>query len=316
MSQSWPAPATESQLGLVVLHQSIPVPHLYNVVVELRIDPHLPASGVRKALTDLLAVQPALRLSLNGPVATLIDPPAPADLPLAEIITGHAFDSELNAALEALKRTAFQLDRPPLLKIAYIVDDMGRDAALVLVIHHLIFDGASISPLIRDIDAALAGTLDVPPLRRSRERALARELHAQARATGNAEVDQQARAIGARLRDMPALTLYPRPGRALATAFAGRRIRIDPSRGRSAALNQTFVALGVTPFVFFRPVRGAACTARWHSFGHLRHAARRTPHARLACAVWFLRQHLAAYHRSRLAAALRHLPRHHCCGSD
>ncbi len=251
MSQSWPAPATESQLGLVVLHQSIPVPHLYNVVVELRIDPHLPASGVRKALTDLLAVQPALRLSLNGPVATLIDPPAPADLPLAEIITGHAFDSELNAALEALKRTAFQLDRPPLLKIAYIVDDMGRDAALVLVIHHLIFDGASISPLIRDIDAALAGTLDVPPLRRSRERALARELHAQARATGNAEVDQQARAIGARLRDMPALTLYPRPGRALATAFAGRRIRIDPSRGRSAALNQTFVALGVTPFVFF-----------------------------------------------------------------
>ncbi|WP_157636012.1 non-ribosomal peptide synthetase [Burkholderia ubonensis] len=251
MSQPWPAPATESQLGLVVLHEAIPVPHLYNVVVELRIDPRLPASRLRQALADLLAVQPALRLALHGPVATLIEPPAPDDLPLIGITAQHAFYTELNAALESLKRTAFSLERPPLLKMAHIVDAEQRDAALVLVIHHLIFDGASISPLIRDLDAALSSTLDIPALRGTRELALSRELHAQARAAHDPAVDQRARAIGDRLRDVPATALFPRPGRTVSTIFDGRRIRIEPSPERTTAIDRTLAALGVTPFVFF-----------------------------------------------------------------
>lgn len=251
IGQPWPAPATESQLGLVVLHQAIPVPHLYNVVVELRIDPTLPASRLRQALADLLTVQPALRLALHGPVATLIEPPSPADLPLLEITARHAFDAELDAALDALKRTAFPLDHAPLLKMVHVVDARQHDAALVLVVHHLVFDGASIGPLIRDLDAALAGTLDLAALRRTRETALSRELHAQARTADDPTVDQRARAIGDRLRDAPATTLFPRPGRPVSTAFDGRRIRIDPLPERSTAIDHTLAALGVTPFVFF-----------------------------------------------------------------
>ncbi|MFJ6949598.1 condensation domain-containing protein, partial [Streptomyces wuyuanensis] len=58
-------PLTAAQQGLLVVHRAVEVPHLYNVVAELELDPSLAPEELRTALTAVLAVQPALRLAVR-----------------------------------------------------------------------------------------------------------------------------------------------------------------------------------------------------------------------------------------------------------
>ena len=116
VGEPWSAPLTESQLGLLVVHRSIPVPHLYNVVVELRLDPAVSPIAVRRALGALLEVQPALRLALRDARAVLCVPPSLADLPLRHVTVDGEFAPRVVSELDDLTVTAFHLEHAPLLR--------------------------------------------------------------------------------------------------------------------------------------------------------------------------------------------------------
>lgn len=254
MTTDWTAPLSESQLGLLVVHRAVPARHLYNVVVELELDPRHSAGAVRAALADVLAVQPALRMALHeapDPHATLVEP---ADPPLTQVVGDPARLGEL---VDDLATTAFDLDAAPLLRATHLRTPDGDRSVLLIVVHHTVFDGFSLRPLVADLTAALAGELDVPRLRPSRERALHRELTAQRDAAADPSVTADAAALGKRLRDTPATVPYPRPNRPLETDFAGARRRIPLTATESAAVDRTAAALSVTPFAFFSAVYAA-----------------------------------------------------------
>jgi len=259
-------PLTAAQQGLLVVHRTVPVPHLYNVVAELELDPALAPESVAAALTAVLAVQPALRLAVQegtAPHAELREVPADAT-PLRITSTAAAdFDAQRETLLSELGDTAFDLAEAPLLRAVLLhTADHGKDheqarAALLLCVHHLVFDGFSLRQFVRDFTRAVRGELDVDGLRAVRERALHKELAAQLAAAEDERVEQTAADIAERLRATPATVLYPRPGRATSTKFRGERRRIQLSADRSKALDDTCAALGVSPFVLFCAVYAA-----------------------------------------------------------
>ncbi|MFD7659800.1 amino acid adenylation domain-containing protein, partial [Actinosynnema sp. NPDC059797] len=253
-------PVTESQLGLLVVHRTVPVGNLYNVLVELRLDPARSAADVRAALTAVLNAQPALRLAfheLPEPAARLREPLTPQEAPLRHVLVGRDFEGRTRRELAELAAAGFDLGEAPLLRAVHLRSGDGDESALLISVHHTVFDGYSLQPLVRDLDAALAGTLDVDGVRPARERALLRELDAQVKAGAAGAVEERAKAIGARLRETTATVLYPRPNRPAGTDFRGARRELPLSPERSAAVDRAITALGVTPFTFFSAVYSA-----------------------------------------------------------
>ncbi|WP_197287469.1 non-ribosomal peptide synthetase [Streptomyces apocyni] len=273
---AWTAPLTESQIGLLLVQRTVTAQHLYNIVAVAELDPAYQASEVRAALTQVLTVQPALRMALWAapqPHATLAPPPTPEQLPLTERVVGDpaqspaqalgetdttsAFERQLRQVIDELSAVAFDFTRPPLVRFALLRTESGDRSTLVLTVHHTVFDGYSLRPLLQDLNAALRGELDPAALRPARERALLRELQAQHDAAADPAVATAAAELGKRLRDTPATVIHPRPGRPVETAFAGRRRVLRLGAGRSAAVDQACGQLSITPFVFFCAVYGA-----------------------------------------------------------
>ncbi|MZE76256.1 hypothetical protein GTY57_04235, partial [Streptomyces sp. SID5475] len=179
---AWSAPLTEAQIGLLLVQRSVTARHLYNVPVEIELDPALADSTLRAALSDVVAVQPALRMGLRPapqPHAVLHVPPSPEDLPLAEAVVEGDFGRRRDEVVRELAATEFQLTDPPLFRAVHLRSAAGDRRVLALVVHHTVFDGFSLQPLVKDLNAALCGELDVARLRPARERALRRELSAQ-----------------------------------------------------------------------------------------------------------------------------------------
>ncbi|MFJ9636516.1 amino acid adenylation domain-containing protein [Streptomyces sp. NPDC101178] len=246
-------PLTAAQQGLLVVHHTVPVPHLYNVTAELELDPGLAPDTVGAALTSVLAVQPALRLAIRGgakPHAVLGDVPAAPPLDTVTVDAG-AFAGERARLLGELGTTAFDLDDPPLLRAVVLRAADSTRTTLLIVVHHLVFDGFSLRQLVRDLGAAVRGELDVDTVRAARERALHRELAAQLRAADDEKAEQAAKVLAERLRTAPATVLNPRPHRPTTTGFTGARREIHLSAQRSAALDRLCADLKVSPFVLF-----------------------------------------------------------------
>ncbi|MER6415706.1 non-ribosomal peptide synthetase [Streptomyces humidus] len=252
-------PLTAAQQGLLVVHGSVPVPHLYNVVAELELDPALAPADLGPALRAVLAVQPALRLAVRErptPHAELGT--VPDEAPLRVVPTdADGFDRRRAELLEQLGGHAFDLERPPLLR-AVLLHTVDRSrSTLLLVVHHLVFDGFSLRQFVRDLTSAVRADLDVDRVRVARERALCRELAAQLSAADEEHVERTAAELADRLRAAPATVLHPRPNRPATTAFTGARREIRLSPERSRALGEVCAALGVSPFVFFSALYAA-----------------------------------------------------------
>ncbi|MEV4878676.1 non-ribosomal peptide synthetase [Streptomyces cyaneofuscatus] len=246
-------PLTAAQLGLLVVHRTVPVPHLYNVTAELELDPALTPDTVGAALNAVLAVQPALRLAIREgatPHAVLGDVPATPPLDAVTVAAGR-FAEDRARLLAELGATAFDLGRSPLLRAVLLRTADGTRATLLLVVHHLVFDGFSLRQLVRDLTAAVRGELDVDTVRAARERALHRELTAQLRSADDEKAEQAAKALAERLRTTPATVLNPRPHRPTTTGFTGARREIRLSERQSAALDRLCADLEVSPFVLF-----------------------------------------------------------------
>lgn len=141
---------------------------------------------------------------------------------MAETSAGH-FEERRARLLAELGNTTVDLEQSPLLRAVLLRTGDHSRSTLLLVVHHLVFDGFSLRQFVRDLTSAVRHDLDVDRVRPVRERALYRELTAQIAATDDEHVERAAAELADRLRAVPATVLGPRPGRPTSTAFAGGR---------------------------------------------------------------------------------------------
>ncbi|ATY15325.1 non-ribosomal peptide synthetase [Amycolatopsis sp. AA4] len=254
-------PVTDAQRELLAVDRFVPVPHLYNVVVEAEVDPGCEPADLAEAFAAVLAVQPALRSGLperpdDGALLVASDVGSSGVLrdwsaPAAEFELCRA------AALEEVGATAFALDRPPLVRAVHLRADDRSRAVLVLAVHHSVFDGYSVGVLRTELNLALQGKLEVEDLVPQREAAFAGELAEQVAAAAAPEADAAAAALADRLRGVSPTVLYPLPGRPAETLFAGARREIPLTPAESSGIDQVCRELEISPFTLFAALHSA-----------------------------------------------------------
>lgn len=256
---------TESQKGLLVVDGLVPTREIYNQVGRFDIDPAIPPDTVVDAIIALITVQPALRQTfgrLPELHARLGPPPTREALPLELVeATPETYEDEILATAVRIGRPPFELATGPCYRFGYVRRTDGGDSAVLFCSHHVVCDGVSIPPVVRDLEAALTGTLSgdaVEQLRLTREKAFLRELRAQDRVSNADALTDRAKAWAEQLRDVPPLMVYPKPNRPVETAFTGGRVEWHLNEADNAAFRDTCKRLGISPFVLFTAIYGTA----------------------------------------------------------
>ncbi|WP_267245903.1 amino acid adenylation domain-containing protein [Streptomyces sp. PR69] len=181
-------PAAFAQQQMWLLHKLAPGSPRFNEPVVLRLSGPLDRAALHTALGALVARHAALRtvFATEGglPVQILRDPYRP-ELPLLDL-TGQGWDAA-DAVVARLVREPFDLTQGPLLRSS-LVRRGPEDHLLVLVLHHIVFDGGSMEVLFDELGplyaAAAAGTDAALPAPAASYADWAREQHRQAAEQG------------------------------------------------------------------------------------------------------------------------------------
>ncbi|GAA3955990.1 amino acid adenylation domain-containing protein [Gordonia caeni] len=140
-------PLAPMQRRLWALHRADPDSVEYAMPFVLRLHGVLHADVLRAALADVAARHSALRTVYadlpDGPIGTIIDSGAAPELPVVRDRSPEEIAAELTGR-------PFDLTREPPLRAALVLDD-ERSAALVLVLHHIAVDGASLPIVVGDL---------------------------------------------------------------------------------------------------------------------------------------------------------------------
>ncbi|MFJ7048679.1 non-ribosomal peptide synthase/polyketide synthase [Streptomyces sp. NPDC101112] len=145
-------PLSYAQERLWFLHRFEGPSPTYNLPVALRLSGVLDVPALTAALADVASRHEALRTVFaedeHGPHQVVLPPSAVP--PLSVVRTG---EDALDECLAAAVRTPFDLAAEPPLRATLF--DLGEDAyVLLLVLHHIAGDGASMAPLARDLAEA------------------------------------------------------------------------------------------------------------------------------------------------------------------
>ncbi|MEU3660023.1 condensation domain-containing protein [Streptomyces sp. NPDC032940] len=152
-------PASSGQRGLWFLEQIAPKTAAYVETAAIDLAGPYDTAALRSALADVVDGQAALRTACvtgrSGPVQ-LVHPPGTVTVPLHE--STHPGDPDdphtLRARLEHDGMLEpFDLGRAPLLR-ARLYRVSPTRATLVLAVHHIVWDGASMGVLLADLTAA------------------------------------------------------------------------------------------------------------------------------------------------------------------
>ncbi|KAB8141437.1 amino acid adenylation domain-containing protein [Chloroflexia bacterium SDU3-3] len=156
-----PAPLSFAQQRLWFLDQLMPGSTSYHMLEALRLEGELSVPALQQAIDGLIARHESLRTSfasVDGEPAQVI---APA---LALPLEQHAAASEEEARAVALGLTSrpFDLASGPLLRAA-LVQIAPQLHVLVLVLHHIIADGWSVTLLLNELAALYAAAAQGRP---------------------------------------------------------------------------------------------------------------------------------------------------------
>ncbi len=125
----------------------------YNVPMAVRLNGDLDVPALRGALRDLVARHEILRSVFpdaeGEPFQRVVA--VPADYP--ELPLTRLPEAELQAVLTTEADRSFDLATEPVLR-AHLYGVAPAEHVLLLVIHHIAFDGASIAPLVQDLATA------------------------------------------------------------------------------------------------------------------------------------------------------------------
>lgn len=151
-----PLPLSHAQQRQWFLWQLDPASTAYHVSGALRFSGQLDVEALRTGFDDLVERHASLRTVFraggDGLAEQLIQPPAKLDIPLIDLREVAIEEREARAAYEAQRINAqvFDLTQGPLLRVALIrvADDVH---ILVVVMHHIVSDGASMQILIDEL---------------------------------------------------------------------------------------------------------------------------------------------------------------------
>ncbi|MET8582263.1 amino acid adenylation domain-containing protein [Streptomyces collinus] len=245
-------PLSEGQKGLWLLHRLQPDSDVYNVPVCFRVAAPLDVARFRQAFE--LAV--ALHSPLCSAVVTEDGSPYLVARPDRRAAFRHerlpgGSDEELLVEARRQAKAPFDLSEDPLARV-HVFEADGADTVVLLVFHHLVFDGASTPLFLRDLisayEALRTGTRWTSPAQDNYDAFVRWE---QDFLTGP-EGDRH-RAYWTKTLQGPLPTLRlgierdPAPG----TAPAGRSVRLTLPGPTSARVRQWCAANGVRPAVFF-----------------------------------------------------------------
>ncbi|MGI5519924.1 non-ribosomal peptide synthetase [Micromonospora sp. CA-259024] len=254
-------PVSESQKGLLITDRWLPRPEVYNQMVQLDVVPTTSYEEAKRALSALVTAQPALRqvFRLTPEMAVwLAEPPTPASLDVERVeVSAAEFESATAALVQRLAERPIDLAVGPAYRFGHVRTTDGVTAArIVMCLHHVVFDGMSLGPLARDLDAALSG-VDIGARRAAREEAFGRELSAQVRAGAPERVAERVKPWAERLRLVPPLDLAHRPHAPSPPGWRGGRSTWLLDDRTATMLDDTCRALAITPFVLFTGIFGA-----------------------------------------------------------
>jgi amino acid adenylation domain-containing protein len=158
-------PLSFAQERLWIFEQLFPSTHAYNVPVAVRLRGRLDVQALRRSLAALAARHEVLRttfLEVDGRAFQVIAP-APCDGPVSFLetdLTGATDpEGEARTLATAAARVPFDLGRGPLLRAA-LYRLGGDDQVLLLVTHHIAFDGWSLGVLVEELAAAYRAFAD------------------------------------------------------------------------------------------------------------------------------------------------------------
>ncbi|MBL1099173.1 non-ribosomal peptide synthetase [Streptomyces coffeae] len=161
------APLTSSQLRMWLQHRMTPVNAAYNEPVVLRLQGDLVPEALRHALRQVARRHAALRVTIGnegGHPVQRIAPPGADDFALAITDLSHDPSPDLDRIINELATAPFDLVRGPLSR-ADLLRTSATDHVLVLVFHHIVFDGWSIDVLFRNLSELYREALTGEPAR-------------------------------------------------------------------------------------------------------------------------------------------------------
>jgi amino acid adenylation domain-containing protein len=244
---------SHAQRRLWVLSQFDPDSTAYNIPAAVLLEGALDADALRGALQAVVARHESLRtsfFSVDGHPRQRIE-----DAPALEVPCISLDESDLQRHATELARQPFDLERAPLLH-AEIVRLGALRSALILVIHHLVADGWSLSVLVRelselysDLRRGLDSSLLPLPIQ---YRDFAAWQHEQLR--GDAGAEHEAYWLARITAPVPALELptdFPRPP---VRAFDGQQLSFTIPPAQRDALLQLARAQRATLFIVLASV--------------------------------------------------------------
>jgi aspartate racemase len=148
-------PASFAQRRLWFVHQLEPDSPSYNVTIALRLSGGLDVPALERALATIVARHEALRTTFtmveDEPVQ-VVAPELQLVLPVADrsAIPATEWEAEIRRQIQEEVRRPFDLERGPLLR-ARLLRLAPAEHALILVVHHIVFDGWSAGVLSREL---------------------------------------------------------------------------------------------------------------------------------------------------------------------
>src|SRR6185437_6537653 len=155
-------PLTESQKGLLALDSRVPAKHLYNQLIQFDVDPVLvSAEDVLPALRALVEVQPVLRQTFQALPAVHSElAPVAEPFPLLQReVSARDYAAAVIAMGRQLGPVPFDFVAGPAYRFGAVRACDGSAATILMAAHHLVVDGISMWPLMRDLEAWFAGEL-------------------------------------------------------------------------------------------------------------------------------------------------------------
>ncbi|RKH77400.1 amino acid adenylation domain-containing protein, partial [Corallococcus sp. AB045] len=249
-------PASFAQQRLWVLEQLDPGSAAYNMPFSLRLTGVLNLEALRRALELVVHRHEALRTTLRpdtGALVQVIAPPEPLVLPVVDLraLSPEQRDAEVKRRSELEVRLPFNLEEGPLLRVSALVLD-EQEHLVLLTLHHAVFDGWSMSILMRELSEAyralVAGTQPVLPALPFQYADFAVW---QRQWLSGAEKERQLDWWRQQIEGMPSVLELPtdRP-RGLREAHPGALMQVAFPLELTQAVEALCVREGITPFMF------------------------------------------------------------------
>jgi Condensation domain len=249
------APLSFGQQRIWMLEQSQPGSLFYKTEVSLHLNGALNIGVLVQSLTEVFRRHESLRTVfpiINGQAVQLVTPAQPVHLPVTDLshLPVDTQETETQSLINSLNREVFDLERGPLWRMQ-LVKLSAEEHVMVLVVHHLVFDGWSRGVLTREMgvlyNAYLKGEASPLPELPMQYGAYARWQH---QTLSGEMLDEQKRYWREQLEgELPELELpgdHPRPA---ITSHRGAVQTLEISAGLAQQVKALSRREGVTVFM-------------------------------------------------------------------